>query len=55
MQLLTQRGVIATQLWREWEANASRITFIILNPSRADAEMNEPTIRRCLNFDRGWG
>lgn len=31
------------------------ITFIMLNPSTADANADDPTIRRCKGFARGWG
>ena len=27
----------------------------MLNPSRADAEVNDPTITRCINFVKFWG
>ena len=42
-------------LWREWDTDAAKITFIMLNPSRADAAIDDPTIRRCLNFASSWG
>ena len=42
-------------LWREWNNSNKTVTFIMLNPSRADAQINDPTITRCINFARSWG
>lgn len=42
-------------LGREWEQTAPRVGFVMLNPSRADAVVDDPTIRRCVGFARSWG
>jgi len=31
------------------------VTFIMLNPSTADADLDDPTIRRCMGFASDWG
>jgi hypothetical protein len=31
------------------------VTFIMLNPSTADANLDDPTIRRCKGFAKDWG
>jgi hypothetical protein len=48
-------GAYRYLLWREWDDHARRIGVVMLNPSRADSVVNDPTIRRCLGFARTWG
>lgn len=31
------------------------LCFICLNPSKADAKEDDPTVRRCMRFARDWG
>jgi hypothetical protein len=44
-------------LWRrwDWQGYAQQVMFIGLNPSTADAERDDPTIRRCKAFAKAWG
>lgn len=42
-------------LLRRWGEVGDYICFVGLNPSTADAEKNDPTIRRCMAFAKAWG
>lgn len=37
-------------LLREWDSSLPKMAFIMLNPSTADANVDDATIRRCINF-----
>ncbi|MGC1272634.1 MAG: DUF1643 domain-containing protein [Planctomycetaceae bacterium] len=42
-------------LSRTWSRSLPRILFIGLNPSTADDQRDDPTVRRCLGFAERWG
>ena len=42
-------------LGRHWDREKGYVLFVGLNPSTADADKDDPTIRRCLRFARDWG
>jgi hypothetical protein len=48
-------GCYRYSLWRKWSEQAPSVTFIMLNPSTADAMTDDPTIRRCIRFAQTWG
>lgn len=42
-------------LTRRWASGGRTAAFVLLNPSTADAQRDDPTIRRCMGFARAWG
>lgn len=52
--LVSPCGLYRYVLTRQW-APGPVVAFVGLNPSTADAEVDDPTIRRCLAFAKSWG
>ena len=42
-------------LWRVWDTNAPKVMFIGLNPSTADENKEDPTLKRVIQFSKDWG
>lgn len=42
-------------LWRVWDACLPAVMFIGLNPSTANADTDDPTIRKVRSFAKKWG
>lgn len=44
-------------LWRrwDWQGYGNQVMFVGLNPSTADENEDDPTIRRCIRFAKDWG
>lgn len=47
-------GQYRYRLTRQWEEGTS-LCFVMLNPSIADADIDDPTIRRCIGFAKREG
>lgn len=52
--VLSPCGLYRYSLSRDW-GNGPKLAFVMLNPSTADAEVDDPTIRRCMGFARDGG
>jgi len=49
------RGPYRYSLTRVWDACLPVVTFVLLNPSTADAVQLDPTMRRCIGFAKREG
>jgi hypothetical protein len=54
--VISECGRYRYELSRRWDDRAP-LGWVMLNPSTADADTDDPTIRRCIRFakDRGYG
>ena len=43
-------GTYRYNLTRRWDEGGKTMLFVMLNPSTADADVDDPTIRRCVGF-----
>ena len=48
--VISECGEYRYRLNRTWNDRLGILPFIMLNPSTADAETDDPTIRRCVSF-----
>ena len=53
--IISKDGTYRYGLLRVWDESLQRVLFIMLNPSTADAYIDDPTIRRCIGFAKSWG
>lgn len=53
--LVSPCGAYRYWLRRTWDEAKPVCTFVMLNPSTADARKDDPTIRKCVGFADRWG
>lgn len=52
--ILSEDGLYRYRLWRRWGTGPHAL-WVMLNPSTADANQDDPTIRKCMGFAKLWG
>ncbi len=53
--VISDDGKYRYYLSRTWGSDGKVVAFIGLNPSKADAKQNDPTVLKCIRFARSWG
>jgi hypothetical protein len=53
--VFSPNGVYRYSLSRVWKREKGLVLFLLLNPSTADANVLDPTLRRCMSFAEAWG
>jgi hypothetical protein len=53
--VLSEDGIYRYMLSRRWALHGPTISFICLNPSTADATVDDQTVRKCVRFAKKWG
>lgn len=51
---LSDCGSYRYSLWRKWDASNPQVLFVMLNPSTADAAVDDATIRSCIRLSRSY-
>lgn len=53
--LISECGQYRYLLRRTWDLNKPRLLWVMLNPSTADADVDDATIRSCIRLSKRWG
>ena len=53
--IISDCGRYRHELHRMWDEDRPKVLFIMLNPSTADAEKDDATTTRCINYAKKWG
>lgn len=48
-------GEFRYRLWRTWDETRPHLLWVLLNPSIANDQLDDPTLKRCKAFSKEWG
>ena len=51
---ISECGLYRYTLGRKWESGKGKVCFVLLNPSTADAELDDQTLRKGVGFAKQW-
>lgn len=53
---ISECGTYRYTLERSWPLSGDKhVLWVMLNPSTADASIDDPTIKRCIGYTKAWG
>ncbi len=52
---ISKCGFYRYKLWRYWDKSKPMLAWVMLNPSTADGDADDPTILKCVGFAMKWG
>jgi len=53
--ILSEDGLYRYSLTRVWNPSLPILPWTLLNPSKADAHIDDPTVKRCVAYSLGFG
>ena len=53
--IISKCGNYRYSLSRIWDKDKPLVMFLMFNPSTADTDRDDPTIRKCIGYAKNWG
>ena len=53
--IISECGLYRYELRRIWQTKTGLVCWVMINPHRADANIDDPVIRLCMGYTARWG